>query len=501
MVGNVREGHFPEICQGGEFLGATADQLLSEIEAFCRRNALAESTFGRQSVNDGKLCSRLRSGKNVTLETAEKIRDFIQNEKSQRSEKSEHGGTAMSAKGSKKTSATSRKAAKKTSAKRAPGAAAKSDDKDDRPFRFYDNRQKYLAFINTTNEKWKVGERAARELVHVKPKPPALRVFDAGVGDATVLAHLLRAMHRRFPVVPFLVVGKEISLEDVRLSLEKFPDRFVEHPATCIVLTNLYYGEAPWLRPRNVNSAAALNWKEVALEGDSAAEYTEQLQDIDKFLVDGWQVRSSKKTGNPMYVRPSVLVIYRKDHQFLLDNIIPKPGQVAGNYDLALASQPWRARMSAEFKVKKVLAPLVQSLAPGGRLLAVQSCGGDPALELVQKVWPDEEPFKVNRHELIKELKQELGRDAREFNFVAGSDAKAIFRYEMHTLPSEVQASIGTSTLFAAWNDAIYVNQIEDERLEPVLENTNYLKHTADVLKKHKGLWFNDESFVVSKKG
>jgi len=193
-------------------------------------------------------------------------------------------------------------------------------------------------------------------------------------------------------------------------------------------------------------------------------------------------------------------VIYRKDHSFLLDDVIPKPGQVAGNYDLAIASQPWRARMNAEFKVKKVLAPIVRSLSPSGRLLAVQSSGNDPALELVRKIWPDEDPFKVNRHELIKVLRAELGHDARNFNFVAGSDTKAILRYEMHTLPSEVQQSIGTSTLFAAWNASIYVCQIEDERLESILSSNDYLQHTADVLKKHKGLWFNDESFVVSRK-
>jgi hypothetical protein len=70
----------------------------------------------------------------------------------------------------------------------------------------------------------------------------------------------------------------------------------------------------------------------------------------------------------------------------------------------------------------------------------------------------------------------------------------------MHTLPSEVQQSIGTSTLFAAWNASIYVSQIEDERLEPVIRAGNYLEATAKVLKKHKGLWFNDESFVVSRK-
>jgi hypothetical protein len=156
--------------------------------------------------------------------------------------------------------------------------------------------------------------------------------------------------------------------------------------------------------------------------------------------------------------------------------------------------------MSAEFKVQKVLAPIARSLGPAGRMLVVQSCGEDPALELIRKVWPDEDPFRVNRHDLVRVLKRELGHDARNFNFVTGSDSKAIFRYEMHTLPSEVQQSIGTSTLFAAWNDAIYVNQIEDERLEPVLANNDYLAHTAQVLKQHKGLWFNDESFVVSRK-
>jgi hypothetical protein len=37
------------------------------------------------------------------------------------------------------------------------------------------------------------------------------------MGDATVLARLMRSTHRHFPTVPLLVVAKEISLEDVRL--------------------------------------------------------------------------------------------------------------------------------------------------------------------------------------------------------------------------------------------------------------------------------------------
>jgi len=70
----------------------------------------------------------------------------------------------------------------------------------------------------------------------------------------------------------------------------------------------------------------------------------------------------------------------------------------------------------------------------------------------------------------------------------------------MHTLPSEIGDRIGTSTLFAAWNAAIYVNQIEDERLDSAVQTGAYLAATQTVLQKHSGLWFNDETFVVSRR-
>jgi len=225
---------------------AEGNSLLSEIERFCREARMAESTFGRHVVNDGKLCARLRDGKDVTLETAGKIRSFIRLNQEQAAADGSAEAEANEQKGTDMTSKTA--ARKKSSNKKAAAPkskAASADSSDGRPFRFYDNRQKYLAFVNTTNEKRKVAERVAKELALLKPKPPALRLFDAGMGDGTVLSHVMRAMHQRYPTMPFLIVGKEISLEDVRLSLEKLPDRFMEHPASCIVITNLYYAEAP----------------------------------------------------------------------------------------------------------------------------------------------------------------------------------------------------------------------------------------------------------------
>ena len=368
------------------------------------------------------------------------------------------------------------------------------------PFRFYDNRQKYLAFVNTCNEKAAVAARVAGELRQLHPSPPCLRLFDAGMGDATVLSRLMRSVHRQFPHVPLMVVAKEISLEDVRLGLDKMPDRFFEHPHTVLVITNLNYAEAPRLMPQDVQAAAALNWQTVRLTGHSAHEYDEQIGALGPMLAHGWQTMPSAKTGNPVYTRPTVLVVYRDDHKFLLDGVIPKPGQTLGNYDLIIASQPWRARTSAKLKAQRVLAPLVRSLAPGGRMVTVQSYGEDPPLEIIRKLWPQETPFLVNRHELLKALKLELGHDAREFTLVSPPDDKSLFRYEMHTLPSEIGERVGTSTLFAAWNAAIYVNQIADEMLDAVVTNGAYLGATQDVLKKHGGLWFNDESFVVTRR-
>src|SRR5258705_4134329 len=54
-----------------------AQQLLQEISDYCRQTGLAESTFGRRAVNDGKLASRLRNGGRITTDTLDRIRTFM----------------------------------------------------------------------------------------------------------------------------------------------------------------------------------------------------------------------------------------------------------------------------------------------------------------------------------------------------------------------------------------------------------------------------------------
>ena len=372
-------------------------------------------------------------------------------------------------------------------------------DSYERHFRFYDNREKYLLFVSTCSEKQAISERVAMDIRGLQPVPPALRVFDAGMGDGTVLTRVMRSLHRQHPTVPFLIVGKEISQEDIRISLEKMADRFYEHPLTVLVLTNMLYSEAPWLRPRSSAMQARLNWLEAPLEGSTAFEFDEQISDLEQHVQDWWKTTPSEHTGNPLYVTPSVLVIYRKDHEWPLAPVIPQKGGPHQEYDLVIAAQPFRARLTAKVKVRNVLAPLARSLAPGGCMVVIQSTGKDPGMEIIRGVWPGEDPFLTPRQELLRELSSHLRDSHTELRYLSYPDSRAQFRYDLRLPPSELETNISTSTLLAAWNAATYVAQIEDERLTQAMSRGDYIDVTSQVLKRYRGLWFVDESFNVAR--
>jgi hypothetical protein len=479
-----------------------AQQLLQEISDYCRSTGLAESTFGRRAVNDGKLTSRLRNGGRITTDTLDRIHGFMAAHPPQgprpivieRSRETPRPIMAAGAIGAAQISPLG------VPPPAAPPAHGSKEADPQRNFRFFDNRQKYLLFVNTCSEKWEVAHRVSEELAHLHPRPPAVRVFDAGVGDGSVLTRVMRGMHDRFTHMPFYVVGKEISLEDVRLTLQKMSDRFFEHPATVLILTNLAYADAPWLAVKSLSAASSLVWHELPLAGNSAHRFEQQIMDLEPFLAQNWKAGVSQRTGNPVYERPVVLVVYREDHRFLLDPIIPRPGGTLANYDLVIASQPYRARASLEFKTQRVIAPLARALGPGGRLIGIQSHGHDPGMEIIQKVWPGDNPFIHDRHQILKAVKHELGPAGRDLNFNAYADNRSLFRYVMHTLPSEISESIGTSTLFAAWNAAIYVAQVEDDRLGNAVADGRYIDATREVLRERGGLWFFDESYVISRR-
>ena len=183
-----------------------SETLMLEIREYCRRFSAAETTFGRLAINDGKLVSRLRYGGRVTPETADRVHAFITKPPLNRGlAPSRRSGTH---KGARQAGSPNMNSTAQISQSSQVIASDSSGDNPKQNFRFYDNRQKYLMFVNTCSEKRVVAERVTQELANIHPRPPALRVFDAGIGDGTVLSRVMRSMHQRFETLPFDVVGK-----------------------------------------------------------------------------------------------------------------------------------------------------------------------------------------------------------------------------------------------------------------------------------------------------
>ena len=52
-------------------------ELIHAIEKFCADTGMAETTFGRKAVNDGKFVGRLRDGGRVWPETVDRVSEYM----------------------------------------------------------------------------------------------------------------------------------------------------------------------------------------------------------------------------------------------------------------------------------------------------------------------------------------------------------------------------------------------------------------------------------------
>lgn len=56
---------------------ASDAEVLAKIEAFCADHSLKPSTFGRLAIGDGSLVKNLKTGRSLTLKTANSVVDFM----------------------------------------------------------------------------------------------------------------------------------------------------------------------------------------------------------------------------------------------------------------------------------------------------------------------------------------------------------------------------------------------------------------------------------------
>mgnify|MGYP003312371221 FL=1 len=164
---------------------------------------------------------------------------------------------------------------------------------------------------------------------------------------------------------------------------------------------------------------------------------------------------------------------------------------------MIIASQPYRSRISAEKKVKYVIDPMIKSLDKKGKLVVVHACGNDPGYKIIKKIWPKEKPFPSLYGSIIKYIKNNTKKEIlKKLKF----NKKQTIKYVLRALPNEISGGIATSLIFSAWNAAVYVNQISDEQIMNAERKKYYQKVVKDIVNKIKGLYFNNELFVIEKK-
>ena len=117
--------------------------------------------------------------------------------------------------------------------------------------RFFDDRLKYLSFIQNTSEKRAISMELAPHIASMPKNRTFLRILDAGTGDGTVKSNVIKTFHKYHPYTSLLITGKEISYEDLKNTLEKMPDRFVEHPNLLVTMTNVKFAELGHIENNN----------------------------------------------------------------------------------------------------------------------------------------------------------------------------------------------------------------------------------------------------------
>lgn len=461
------------------------DALVCVIRDFCLKYGVAESTFGRLSVNDGKLVSRIAAGSRIEVDTAQRMEAFmarahrgeIRLRGRPRRKKDHSAAETMADLISQETSI------------RTPGS-----------FAFHEQRQRFHVFANTTNESWVLADRIAEDLTGLTPGPDGIRIFYAPMDNGITLTRTLRAVHAKFPDTPVLVVLKGRGLEDLRNTMGRLVDRIAEHPLSVFVLTNLYVREALDLEKKSDDSPHPVSWRDVALTGTRSYDFQRQMAPLYEVLSREWLIHQGEH-AQPVYAQPSVVTVFREDQRDKLAHLIPQQGKTGLEYDYCLLNHSYLQSHTMQFRIDHVLGPVTAALAPGGKMTVVQAHGQDPAHRIVQRIWPDVPMPFISRHDIIKELRRAMGDRLLEFKFTGLTDATSLFRFDMHTLPVFGGSEIGALSLTSAWNNAVYFAEVKEELAQAAIrEGKQYLDITRDVLREHGGLWFVNETFSVTLK-
>jgi len=359
--------------------------------------------------------------------------------------------------------------------------------------RFFDNRLKYLSFIQNTSEKRAISMELAPYIASMPKNRTFLRVLDAGTGDGTIKSNVIKTFHKYHPYTSLLITGKEISYEDLKNTLEKMPDRFVEHPNLLVSMTNVKFAELGHIENNKKLKGKKIKTYTLVLKEDNSYDFHYQINKLNTFIKKYWGIEIDNKSRTS-YAHPCLIRIYREDHKRYLEPFIDN-NYGNNNYDLVIASQAYRAASDVKTKVNNVIAPLMRLLNKDGKLLITHSCGNDTVEKIIKIAWKDKNPFPNSAKDIIKFLKSNpVAENTKHFY----SKPKS-YTFNFKGSPDQTISELFGHGVDAKWANILYIAQIPEKDIQEIEKSLKAKRKIQKAILNEQKIFFKNEIFTITK--
>ena len=362
--------------------------------------------------------------------------------------------------------------------------------------RFFDDRLKYLSFIQNTGEKKAISEKIYSHIAGLSQNKSYLRVLDAGTGDGTICSNIIKSFHRYHPYTSLLLTGKEVSYEDLKNTLEKMPDRFVEHPNLLITMSNVKFSELGAIESSNKIKDKRIKKFNLVLNSDNSFDFNSQISGsvLGNFIKKNWGIEIDKK-GRTSYSNPCIIRIYREDNERHLEQFL-KNDYKNNMYDLVIASQAYRAASSVKVKVNNVIGPLMRLLNKSGKLIVTHSCGGESVQKILKLAFKDKEAFPNTAKDIIEYLKNNPLADNNIYKFLN----PVSYNFGFRKSPVQTVTELFVHNTDAKWANILYVGQIPEKDILDIEANLRLYNKVKKTIDSSGKIEFKNEIFSIIRK-
>ena len=361
--------------------------------------------------------------------------------------------------------------------------------------RFFDDRLKYLSFIQNTEEKKAISEKFFSHVAGLSENRSYIRILDAGTGDGTIFSNIIKSFHKYHPYTSLLIAGKEISYEDLKNTLEKVPDRFVEHPNLLITMTNVKFSELGLIECSNTIQDKKVKEFNLILKSNNSFDFNSQITSnlLSNFIKKNWGIEIDNK-NKTSYSNPCIIRVYREDNKKHLEKFLENDYK-NNNYDLIVASQAYRAAASVEAKVKNVIAPLMRLLNKSGKLLVTHTCGGDFIQKVLKLAFKEKEAFPNTAKDIIEYVKSNPVGENNIYSFSKPSG----YYFKFKRVPDQTVTELFGHNIDSKWANILYVGQIPEKDILSLENNQSLMSRIKKAIDGSDQIQFKNELFSITK--